>query len=209
MEVSSRARNALLTALGVLVALVVVAIASRGSIPAGEGGARAPTQALVDILFTLYLLMIASSALLLLYLLVLRRKIEAAGGSAGRRRRPLESLLMIVVAFGIASVVARRLSGQNPIRPPELEEAIGHGGTLPATTSAESAATAPAFSWATASVTAALIVLAVAAWWYAGRARKSARCARSPLTPDWNAFWPRTGCRDGLPKRRSSTSLGC
>ena len=56
METSSRGRIALLTALGVLVALVVVAIAARGSIPAGEGGARGPTQALIDILFTLYLL---------------------------------------------------------------------------------------------------------------------------------------------------------
>ena len=46
---------ALLTALGVLVALVVVAIAARGSTSAGEGGARGPSDALLDILFTLYL----------------------------------------------------------------------------------------------------------------------------------------------------------
>ncbi len=64
MEVSSRGRNALLTALGVLVALVVVAIAARGSIPTGEGGTRGPTQALIDILFTLYLLAIASAVVL-------------------------------------------------------------------------------------------------------------------------------------------------
>jgi len=53
MERSSRVRTTLLTTLGVLVALVIVAIASRGSIPAGEGGARGPTQALMDIFFTL------------------------------------------------------------------------------------------------------------------------------------------------------------
>ena len=106
MEVSSRGRNALLTALGVLVALAVVAIASRGSIPAGEGGTRAPKQALIDIIFTLYLLTIASAAVLAIYLLVLRRQLEARGEV--KRRGPFERLLALLVFFGIASLAARR-----------------------------------------------------------------------------------------------------
>ena len=101
METSSRVRKAFLTAVGMLVALVVVAIASRGSIPAGEGGARGPTQALMDILFTLYLLVIVGSAVLLLYLLVLRRQIEAQGGTVVRRRKPLETLLTVILLVGI------------------------------------------------------------------------------------------------------------
>ena len=56
-----------------------------------------------------------------------------------------------------------------------MEQAIGHGGALAATTSSDSAAAQPGFSWATATVTIALIVLALGAWWYAGRARKRAR----------------------------------
>jgi uncharacterized membrane protein len=175
MEVSSRRRTAFLTALGVLVALVVVAIAARGSIPAGEGGVRGPTQALIDILFTLYLLMIASSAVLLVYLLVLRRQLEARGDVEVRRRRPLERLLILLVVFGVASLVARRLSGHNPIRPPEVEVGIGHGGPLLATTSSDSVGVQPGFSWAAATVTVVLILLALGAWWYAGRARKRAR----------------------------------
>ena len=103
MEVSSRGRNALLTALGVLVALVVVAIAARGSIPTGEGGTRRPTQALIDILFTLYLLVLASSVALAVYLVVLRRQIVAQGGSvlgAGRSSRCWSLIVLIGSSVG-------------------------------------------------------------------------------------------------------------
>jgi hypothetical protein len=173
MEVSSRGRNALLTALGVLVALVVVAIASRGSIPAGEGGARAPKQALIDIIFTLYLLTIASSAVLAVYLLVLRRQLEARGDV--QRRSPLERLLVLLFFIGIASLAARRFSGLNPINPPHVAEGVDPGGSLPGTASDNSDAAQAGFSWAAAGITVALILLALGAWWYAGRARKRAR----------------------------------
>jgi hypothetical protein len=170
MEVSSRSRNALLTALGVLVALAVVAIAARGSIPVGEGGARAPTQALVDILFTLYLLTVASSAVLVVYLLVVRRQLEARGEA--RRRNPLERLAALLLFLGVASLAVRRLAGQNPIDPPYVEERTGGGGSFLGTIGGDSDAAQAGFSWAAAGVTVALILLALGAWWYAGRARK-------------------------------------
>ena len=241
MERSSRVRTTLLTALGVLVALVVVAIASRGSIPAGEGGARGPTQALIDILFTLYLLAIASSAVMLLYLLVLRRQIESRAGMDVRRRKPLETLLTVLVLVGVGSLMARRLAGQNPIVPPDApEQVFGGDPGLATTTSPDTVAYKPEFAWAPAIVTAALIVLALGAWWYAGRARKRARgelgrenrlatelaAAMDESLDDLRAepdprraviaayarlerVLAATGCRDGLPRRRSSTSRGC
>jgi hypothetical protein len=173
MEVSSRGRSSLLTALGVLVALVVVAIAARGSIPAGESGSRAPTQTLIDILFTLYLLTVAGSAVLVVYLLVLRRQLAAQGEV--RRQKPLERLLVLLVFLGVASLAVRRLAGQNPLEPPYVEEATGGGGSFPGSTGGDSDAVQAGFSWAAASVTVALILLALGAWWYAGRARKRAR----------------------------------
>ncbi len=173
MEVSSRARNALLTALGVLTALTVVAIAARGSIPTGEGGTRKPTKTLIDILFTLYLLVIAASAVLAVYLLVLRRQLEARGEVS--RRSPLERIVILLVFFGIASLGARRILGLNPINPPDAEEGIGSGGSLPGATSSDSDAAQAGFSWVAAGITVALILLALGAWWYAGRARKLAR----------------------------------
>jgi hypothetical protein len=173
VEVSSRARNALLTALGVLIALTVVAIAARGSIPTGEGGTRKPSEALIDILFTLYLLMIAAAAVLAVYLLVLRRQLEARGEV--RRHGPLERLLVLLVLFGGASLAARRISDLNPINPPNVDEGIGPGGTLPGATSSDSDAAQAGFSWVAAGITVALVLLALGAWWYAGRARRRAR----------------------------------
>jgi uncharacterized protein DUF4129 len=175
METSSRAPRALLTALGVLVALIVVAIAARGSIPAGEGGGRGPTQTLVDILFTLYLLLLLGSAMMLVFLLVLRRKIQAQGGSAVRQRKPFETLLTVIVLVGAGSLIVRKLAGDNPIVPPKAPQPILGGGPGVQTTSPDRAAYEPEFAWAAALVTVALITLALGAWWYSGRARKRAR----------------------------------
>jgi hypothetical protein len=173
MEVSSRRKHAFLIAFGVLVALAVVAIAARSSIPSGEGGTRGPTQTLVDILFTLYLLMIASSGVLVVYLLVLRRQLEAQGEL--RRRNPLQRYLVLLALFGVASLAVRRLSGsRNPLHPPDVG-AGGGPGTFEGTTTGNSDAIQAGFSWGVASVTVALILLALGAWWYAGRARKRAR----------------------------------
>jgi hypothetical protein len=176
METSSRGRKAFLTALGMVTVLVVVAIASRGSIPAGEGGAHGPTQALMDIFFTLYLLVIASSAVLLLYLFLLRRQIEAQGGTVVRRRRPLETLLTVVLLIGVGSLMARRLAGHNPIVPPAAPEQVFGGDPLgQTTTSPDAVVYKPEFAWAPAIVTVALILLAIGAWWYGRRSRKRAR----------------------------------
>ena len=172
METSSRVRTAFLTALGVLVALTVVAIAARGAIPTGEGGTRRPTQTLIDILFTLYLLVLASSVALAIYLVVLRRQIAAQGGAVGRRT-PVESFLIAVVFIGAASVLGRRIADQNPVAAPQAPQSIFGGGATP--TTADGAAYEPEFAWAPAVVTVALIVLAFGAWWYGGRARKRAR----------------------------------
>ena len=175
METSQRGRNALLTTFGVLVALGVVAIAARGSIPSGDGGARRPTQALIDILFTLYLLMIASSAVLFVYVLILRRRVEAQGGPV-RRRKPLESLLTFLVLVGAGSLLARKIAGHNPITPPEApDQVFGRGNPSVTTTGPDTVAYEPGFSWAAVIVTVALIALALGAWWYAGRARRHAR----------------------------------
>ena len=171
MEVSSRRRNALLTALGVLVALVVVAIAARGSIPTGEGGTRRPTQALIDILFSLYLLVLASSVALAIYLVVLRRQIAARGGSVGRRSR-LESLLIAVVLIGAASVLGRRIADQDALAPPVAPQPTFQNG---ASGTSDGVAYEPEFAWAPALVTVGLLVVALGAWWYGGQARKRAR----------------------------------
>ena len=91
MEVSSRIRNAALTALGILVALGVVAIASRGETPSSQVGDRHASDVLLDILFAFYLVGIFLGALLLLYMIFLHRKFQHEGMIA--RRNLLQTVL--------------------------------------------------------------------------------------------------------------------
>lgn len=176
MESTQRGRLAFLTALGVLVALAVVAIAARGSIATGKGGARGPTDALFDILFTLYLVAIAGAIVLVVYMLVLRRQIEARSGATGRRRKPLETVLSLLILFGAGSLLARKLASHKPPPPPEAADPAFNGAsTLPTTTSPNAIPYEPEFAREASIVTVALILLAVGAWWYAGRARRRAR----------------------------------
>ena len=177
MESSQRGRIALLTALGVLVALVVVAIAARGSIAVGEGGGRGPTDALLDILFTLYLVAMAGAIVLLVYLLVLHRQIQARGGGTVRRRGPLETVLTMIILIGAGSLLARKVTGLRPPPPPEpeLTEIAFNGQALTGPTRTDAVPHEPGFAWEASVATAALIVLALCAWWYSGRARRRAR----------------------------------
>ncbi|NUT54741.1 MAG: hypothetical protein HOQ03_01990, partial [Thermoleophilia bacterium] len=55
MEGSDRTRNALLTAAGVLGAVLLVAIAAGGSTDTGSADARTPSDALLDGLLAVYL----------------------------------------------------------------------------------------------------------------------------------------------------------
>ena len=176
MESSARARNAFLTAAGVLAAVLLVAIASRGSTSTGGGDTRKPSDALMDVLFTLYLLTIVGGAVLFVYLLVLRRKMKLETGQAPRRS-VLEMVASMLLMVGVGILLARRLANWQRPAPVEPEEAIGRAGTIPADT-----ATQPTVSnyeadvaWVPVLVTLTLVALAVAAWWFAGRARRRAR----------------------------------
>ena len=62
MEVSARTRNAFLTVFGVIAAIVLVAVASRGSTSLGDSTTRKPSDALTDILFALYLVALIGGA---------------------------------------------------------------------------------------------------------------------------------------------------
>ena len=177
METSGnvRTRNALLTTIGVLAALVLVAIAARGSTSVGDDTARAPSDALMDLLFSLYIVGLIGGAVMFLYLLVLRRQVKAQTGQ-GRRRGLLEMLATMFVLAGLAVLFARRLAGWERPAPIEPEEAIGQPGTIRTEPATQPATAYEAdVAWVPMLVTVGLIVLAAAAWWVAGRARRRAR----------------------------------
>ncbi len=168
-------RNALLTALGVLGAVVLVAVAARGSTSAGDGATRKPSDSLLDIFFSLYLVALVAGAVMFVYLLLLRRQVKAQTGQVPRRSL-LEMLATMFVIAGFALLLARRLSNWERPAPIEPEEAIGQARTLPTNSSTQPATSYEAeVAWVPVLATIGLIVLAAAAWWFSGRARRRAR----------------------------------
>ena len=173
------ARRALLTTLGVLVALAIVAVASRGSTDAGTAGtATRPSETVLDVLFTLYLLLLVVGALFFVYLLVLQKGIRRQTGHTGTG---LLGLLVYLAIFLLAVAGARRLHDFEPRWP--AEEAR----TMPLTPlEPPEAVTSPAveryeaeFAWIPALVVVGLLVAALFAVWWGGVRR---RRARAPAT---------------------------
>jgi hypothetical protein len=172
MESSQRGRNALLTTAGVLTLVAVVAIASRGSTPSGEPGARRPTDTLLDILLSLYVVALVAGALLFLYLLALRRTTLAQPG--GGRRRDWRNTVGMLVLVGAALLLARDFSARRldgtTITVPQPQG----GGGVPTAPSGKEVYDAE-FAWLPVSITLALIALALAGAWWSGRSRRRAR----------------------------------
>jgi len=176
VETSSRTRNAFLTLVGVLAAIVLVAVASRGSTSLGDSTARKPSDALTDIFFAVYIVALIGGAIMFVYLLVLQRRVKVQSGKAPRRSL-LEMLGTMLVLVVVGTLFARRLANWKPPTPVEPEEAIGRAGTLPVDTTTQPASGSydSGVSWLPVLITLGLILLAVVAYWYAGRARKRAR----------------------------------
>ena len=183
MESSARIRTALLTAAGVAAAVVLVAIAAGGSTSTGDSRTRTPSDALADVLFSLYLVALVGGAVAFVYLLVLQRHARAQTGKAPRKSlvEMLFSMFVLVVA---ASLLARRIATWERPKPKPLEPevGVGRGQTVPVdTTQAGSSAYEGEVSWLPVILTVGLVVLAAVAWWYAGRARRRARGELRPL----------------------------
>ena len=161
----------MLTTVAVLVLVAVVAIASRGSTSTGGAGSRRPTDTLLDILLSLYLVGLVAGGLLLLYMLVLQRTVVQAGGG---RRRDWRNMVGLLALVGAALLLARNFSSTRLDDP---------GVTLPQAPPAGSPApTGPGreeyqaeFAWIPVSLTLGLLAVAVAGVWWSGRARRRAR----------------------------------
>jgi hypothetical protein len=177
---ASRGRNALLTTAGILVAVALVAIAARGSTSAGEAGSRRPTDTLLDILLSLYIVALVAGAFLFLYLLLLQRKSLADGGkSAGLR--DWKNWIGVVVMVSALMLVARDLPSRRIGDPGLTLPQTGGGGGIP-TEQAGGGSYEPDFAWIPVLVTLALVGLAAAGAWWAGKARRRARGER-PFNP--------------------------
>jgi hypothetical protein len=171
MGSTHRARTALLTVVGVVVSLAVVAIAARGSTSTGGGSARHASDTLLDVFLSLYVVALVAAAIFFVYLVALQRKALAAQGTAPRRhRRDIAALIVLVLAsMLIARSIAGR-AGDGTVTLPEAPIADATPGD-PASTRRYD----PEFAWIPVLVTLGLIALAVGGVWWSERARRRAR----------------------------------
>ena len=171
MDISSRGPKAFLTAVGVLVALGIVAIASRGSTSSGSGGARRPTDTLLDILLSLYIVALIAGAALFLYLLALRRRSLVETGQ--KPRRDIRNTIGMLVLLAAALFLARDLSSRQLNETITIAPGPAAGGD--ATPRPDQQPYEAEFAWIPVGITVALIALAVAGFWWSERRRRRAR----------------------------------
>jgi Domain of unknown function (DUF4129) len=164
----SRPLRPLLTLVGVLVSVAIVAVASRGSLPLGEEGGRRPTDTLVDLLFTLYVLMLAVGAVFFVYLFTLQRRLKRQSGID--EVSPLSKFVFLaIVLIGLLFVgrlngFRRRAAADEPFVPTATPPP-GQPAT-PQTTDSQ-----PEFAWIPATAFLVLLIAGAFAVWWAGRRR--------------------------------------
>jgi len=168
----ARARGTLLTVLGVVAALAIVAVAARGETPIGQAGARRPGEGLLDVLFSLFLLLMGFGVVLFFSLILLGRDAIAQESLVKRKQRRFVGLL-VLGAFLLALLLLVRFRADNPegLRIPMLEppdsDATG--------ANADEGRYTPEFAWIPALIVSALVLGGIAAAWWSAKARKRAR----------------------------------
>jgi hypothetical protein len=113
-----RATSVVLPALAVLTLVTVVGIAATGSTPQGSDRSRAPSDTLLDALFTLWLVAAAAGGVLLVYGLAQRKEIAQ---QMAARRYPRFTLASFLVFALLVAVIVRLFS--NSWRPLGRERA--------------------------------------------------------------------------------------
>jgi hypothetical protein len=165
-------RSTLLTTVGVLAALALVAVAARGATSAGASGVRRPSELLLDFLVSLYVVLLGLGLVLVVVLLVLRR--HARPAELDPRKNALRSLVVVSVLVAASFLLVRLVELRNPEldfrlrRPPPAAEEE-------ATPQAGGEVYEAEFAWLPMLVLGLLALAGGLAWWRAGRARGRAR----------------------------------
>ena len=159
-----RATSVVLPALAVLALVTVVAIAATGSTPGGSDRTRAPSDSLLDALFTLWLVAMAAGGVLLVYGLT-QRKAIAQELASGRYRRfsLLASLAFVVMAVAVVRLVrllrASSTGGAGEDAPPGVGNIVATSPGQRGTATYE-----PGISWFVVTAVVGLVVAAAFAY---------------------------------------------
>ena len=153
-----------------IVALVaIVAVASGGDVPGGGIGARSPSQGLVDLVFSLFLVVLAICAVAVPVMLSFFGRYDAKRGGQ-KRVGAAQSLLTFLVAIVLIAIFVRVITSSSADRRfPLLSDPArgGAGGGVPEPGYQPEFAVWPVIGVAT------LVAVALGAWWLAARGRRS------------------------------------
>ena len=168
-------RGTILTTLGVLVALGVVALAARGRVQTGTPGSRRPADGLLDIAFSLFLVALALGIVAILLLFYLNRDaLRALPEPIRRRQRSRRTVLLILASVLVLALVVRSLGErQGELELPGLQPLPPADATPPGEAADERYV--PEFAWIPVLIVVALASAGVAAAWWSARARRKAR----------------------------------
>jgi hypothetical protein len=170
---SSR-RRALIGLAALLLLLIAVGIASTGSVPTGAGGARRPADRIVDVLITLYLLLMVVGVGLWVYIFLVRKDAVADALATRARRRPWVSAATLSIGFLLLAVFIRWLSTDELLRR-QIAARLHRGSRSSSATAAANGAPGhyePQFAWGPVLLVVALVVIAGVALYLSHRARR-------------------------------------
>jgi uncharacterized protein DUF4129 len=170
-----RTTNVVLPALAVLTLVGVVGIAATGTTPHGSDRSRAPSDTLLDELFTIWLVVVAAGGVLLLYGLTQRRAIARELASGRYRRTTLGALVAFVLVATAGASIARSLNLRPQPRAGSDQEQSFDAGQPGSTKPGDNSLAdyEPGISWLVVAVVVGLAVAAASAYVIAERrARK-------------------------------------
>lgn len=175
-------RGTILTTLGVLVALGVVAIAARGGVQTGEPGSRRPADGLLDVLFSLFLVALALGVVAIVLVFYLNRDaLRALPEPIRRRQRSRRTILLVFASVLVLALVVRSLGErQGELELPGLQPLPSADGAPPG--ESPEAGYQPEFAWLPVLIVLALATAGVAAAWWSAKARRRQRGEGAELT---------------------------
>lgn len=160
-------------ALLVLGLVVLVAIAATGSTARGTSDSRPPADALLDAVFSLFLLQLAVAAGIVIYGLTQRKAIAQEMATKRYKRFRFISTVLAFAAFTLFVWYRLRNWQRNPFED-EFGERAFPGAIEPATPGAPEGSTLydPEFTWLPIIAVAALAVIGICAWYLVTRSRR-------------------------------------